>query len=165
MIQKSIMTLMLMGSLLFINTSDVLAQNNNKNKKEHKNKEYKKGDHNKTKDYQKVDRKQKGKKGDIVGYVVLPRTGTVSPRKLKAVPKGHYPPPGSCKIWYPNRPPGHQPAATSCSNVYRTKLEPGAFILHGDRAYDADYNWKEEERRRPGTVSVDILDILFPPRR
>ncbi|MBK5193953.1 MAG: hypothetical protein JJE07_12245, partial [Flavobacteriaceae bacterium] len=59
----------------------------------------------------------------------------------------------------------HQPPATSCNNVYRVRLEPGAFILHGDRAYDADYNWKEEERRRPGTVTVDILDILFPPRR
>lgn len=164
MIQKSIMTLMVMCSLLFINTSDVLAQNNNKNKKEHKNKEYKKENH-KTKDYHKVDRKQKGKNGDILGYVVFPRTGTVSPRKLKGVPKGHYPPPGSCKIWYPNRPPGHQPAATSCNNVYRTKLEPGAFILHGDRAYDADYDWREEERRRPGTVTVDILDILFPKRR
>ncbi len=164
MIRKSIMTLVVMCGLLFINTSDVLAQNKNKDKKEHKNKEYKKGDHN-TRDYHKVDRKQKGKKSGVVGYVVLPRTGTVSPRKLKGVPKGHYPPPGSCKIWYPNRPPGHQPAATSCNNVYRTKLEPGAFILHGDRAYDADYDWRAEERRRPGTVGRDILDILIPKSR
>jgi len=164
MIRKSIMTLMVMCSLLFINTSDVLAQNKNKDKKEHKNKEYKKGNH-KTKDYQKVDRKQKGKNGDIVGYVVLPRTGKDSPRKLKAVPKGHYPPPGSCKIWYPNRPPGHQPPATSCNNVYRTRLEPGAFILHGDRAYDADYDWREAERRHPGSIERDILDILFPRSR
>jgi len=45
------------------------------------------------------------------------------------------------------------------------RLEPGAFILHGDRAYDADYDWREEERRRPGSIERDILDILFPRNR
>ncbi|WP_165903867.1 hypothetical protein [Hymenobacter gummosus] len=44
------------------------------------------------------------------------------------------------------------------------RLEPGAFILHGDRAYDAEYDWREENRRRPGSVVQDILDILFPRR-
>jgi hypothetical protein len=158
------MTLMVLCSLLLINTPDVLAQSNNKNKKEHKNKDYKKGNH-KTKDYHKVDQNQNGNNEVIIGRVIFPRTGTVSPRKLKGVPKGHYPPPGKCKIWYPNRPPGHQPPATSCNNLYRVRLEPGAFILHGDRAYDADYNWREAERRRPGTIERDILDILFPLNR
>ena len=164
MIQKSLMTLMVMFSLLFINTSDVLAQNNHKNKKEHKNKAHKKGNHN-TEDYHKADRNYKGSNEVIIGRVIFPRTGTHSPRKLKGVPKGHYPPPGSCRIWYPNRPPGHQPPATSCNNLYRVRLEPGAFILHGDRAYDADYNWREAERRRPGSIERDILDILFPRSR
>ncbi|HZJ35059.1 MAG TPA: hypothetical protein VFD29_00365 [Gillisia sp.] len=163
MIRKSIMTLMVMCSLLFINTAEVLAQNN-KPKKEHKNKAYKKGNH-KTKDYKKVDRNQKGSDEVVIGRVIYPHTGTFSPRKLKGVPKGHYPPPGSCRIWYPNRPPGHQPPATSCNNVYRTRLEPGAFVLHGDRAYDADYDWREQERRHPGSVSKDILDVLFPRNR
>jgi hypothetical protein len=40
-------------------------------------------------------------------------------------------------------------------------LEPGVFILHGDRAYDADYDWREAERRRPGSIERDIVDILF----
>lgn len=101
----------------------------------------------------------------IPGRVILPRRGTNSPRQLEGVPKGHYPPPGSCRIWYPNRPAGQQPPPASCSSLYGVALEPGAFILHGERAYDADYNWKEEERRRPGTVSKDILDILFPNRQ
>jgi hypothetical protein len=39
------------------------------------------------------------------------------------------------------------------------RLEPGAFILHGDRAYDAGYDWQEEDLRRPGSVA---RDILFP---
>jgi hypothetical protein len=162
------MTLMVMCIFILLNSSDVLAQNNNKNnnkeKKEYKNKAHKKGKH-KTKDYHKEDRYKKGDDDAILGHVIFPSKGNLSPRKLKGVPKGHYPPPGSCRIWYPNRPPGHQPAATSCNNVYNTKLEPGAFILHGVRAYDADYNWRDEERRHPGSVERDILDILFPLNR
>ena len=34
----------------------------------------------------------------------------------------------------------------------------------GLQAYDAEYNWREEDRRRPGTVGRDILDVLFPRR-
>ncbi|MCC2546692.1 hypothetical protein LJY25_09585 [Hymenobacter sp. BT175] len=110
------------------------------------------------------DGRSTGAAGGILGRVVLPRAGTAGPRQLAGVPKGHYPPPGECRIWYPNRPPGHQPPPTSCNNLAGVRLEPGAFILHGDRAYDAEYDWREEDRRRPGTVGRDILDILFPRR-
>ena len=30
------------------------------------------------------------------------------------IPPGHYPPPGSCRLWYPDRPPGQQPPPGSC---------------------------------------------------
>lgn len=105
-----------------------------------------------------------GNLGGILGRVILPRTGTVGPRQLAGVPKGHYPPPGECRIWYPNRPPGHQPPPVSCNSLVGVRLEPGAFILHGDRAYDAEYDWRAEEQRHPGSVGRDILDILFPRR-
>ena len=102
--------------------------------------------------------------GGVLGRVILPRAGTTAPRELAGVPRGQYPPPGECRVWYPNRPPGQQPPPTSCDRLVGTRLEPGAFILHGDRAYDAEYNWREEDRRRPGTVGRDILDVLFPRR-
>ena len=102
--------------------------------------------------------------GGILGRVILPQAGTTGPRELAGVPRGHYPPPGECRVWYPNRPAGQQPPATNCDRLASVRLEPGAFILHGDRAYDAEYNWREEERRRPGTVGRDILDILLPRR-
>ncbi|GGK57222.1 hypothetical protein ACD591_15275 [Rufibacter glacialis] len=108
--------------------------------------------------------RENGALGGILGRVILPPRGTAGPRQLQGVPKGHYPPPGQCRIWYPNRPPGHQPPPTDCQNLYGARLEPGAFILSGDRAYDAEYDWREEERRRPGSVTRDILDILFPRR-
>ncbi|GGG37566.1 hypothetical protein [Hymenobacter glacieicola] len=105
-----------------------------------------------------------GKLGGILGRVVLPPAGSPGPRQLAGVPRGHYPPPGQCRVWYPNRPAGHQPPPTSCERLRGIRLEPGAFILHGDRAYDTAYDWREEERRRPGSVARDILDILFPNR-
>lgn len=30
------------------------------------------------------------------------------------IPPGHYPPPGSCRVWYPDRPPGQQPPPGPC---------------------------------------------------
>ena len=102
--------------------------------------------------------------GGVLGRVILPRAGTAGPRELAGVPRGQYPPPGECRVWYPNRPAGQQPPPTSCDRLAGVRLEPGEFILHGDQAYDADYNWREEDRRRPGTVGRDILDVLFPRR-
>ena len=182
----------LLAASLLLSASTASAQDEGKGKykKEYKGKEYKDKDKDykeykgkeykyKNKDKDKDDDRYKDGKdgryegrttrptggvGGVLGRVILPRAGTASPRQLAGVPKGHYPPPGECRIWYPNRPPGHQPPPTSCNNLAGVRLEPGAFILHGDRAYDAEYNWQEEDRRRPGTVGRDILDILFPRR-
>ena len=137
-------------------------------------KEYKKRDEDRDDD----DRDKRGRDGrydsryprptggldGVLGRVILPRAGTAGPRELAGVPRGQYPPPGECRVWYPNRPPGQQPPPTSCDRLAGVRLEPGAFILHGDRAYDAEYNWQEADRRRPGTVGRDILDVLFPRR-
>ena len=43
------------------------------------------------------------------------------------IPPGHYPPPGSCRIWFPDRPPGQQPPPTSCD----VEVPPGAFLIEG----------------------------------
>jgi Tfp pilus assembly protein PilF len=46
------------------------------------------------------------------------------------IPRGHWPPPGKCRIWFPDRPPGHQPAPGSCKKLrYRVPL--GAYLVHG----------------------------------
>ena len=136
-------------------------KNEGKHKKEkyRKDKEYKKSGSQDPKVQQRIP-----KTVGILGKVIFPKVKT-APRQLVNVPKGHYPPSGSCRVWYPNRPPGHQPPPTSCDNLRGVRLEKGAFILHGDKAYDAEYDWKEAEKRNPNTVSRDILDILFPNRR
>lgn len=44
------------------------------------------------------------------------------------IPKGHMPPPGSCRIWYPGRPPGHQPPPVKCG-AGRLRIPLGTFLV------------------------------------
>lgn len=46
------------------------------------------------------------------------------------VPKGHMPPPGECRIWYPDRPPGQQPPPGDCREL-RRHVPPGAYLIKG----------------------------------
>lgn len=46
------------------------------------------------------------------------------------IPPGHMPPPGECRIWYPNRPPGQQPPPGNCLSLER-RVPLGAFLVHG----------------------------------
>lgn len=43
------------------------------------------------------------------------------------IPAGHFPPPGSCRLWYPERPPGQQPPPTSCN----ISVPAGAVLIRG----------------------------------
>ena len=46
------------------------------------------------------------------------------------IPKGHYPPPGKCRVWYPDRPPGQQPPPGECREL-RKRVPPGAVLVQG----------------------------------
>ncbi len=80
------------------------------------------------------------------------------------VPRGHYPPPGACRVWYAGRPPGHQPRPVRCDRLYG-RVPPGAFILYNDNAWDADYAWDRYERRNRGRVPRVIVYIAQSMRR
>ena len=84
------------------------------------------------------------------------------PRSLD-VPKGHYPPPGECRMWHPGRPAGQQPPPVPCHRLEGRALG-GGFILYGDRAYDTNRDWKEDERQRPQSIPEAILDIILSRR-
>ncbi|HEF4761893.1 TPA: tetratricopeptide repeat protein [Pseudomonas putida] len=46
------------------------------------------------------------------------------------IPRGHWPPPGKCRIWFPDRPPGHQPKPGKCKKL-RGRVPAGAYLVHG----------------------------------
>jgi hypothetical protein len=42
------------------------------------------------------------------------------------IPPGHLPPPGTGRLWYPDRPPGHQPPPQNCGYLrYHAPWVPG----------------------------------------
>lgn len=47
-----------------------------------------------------------------------------------AIPPGHMPPPGECRIWYPDLPPGQQPPPGPCGQL-RYQVPPGAWLIRG----------------------------------
>lgn len=46
------------------------------------------------------------------------------------IPPGHFPPPGSCRIWFPERPPGRQPPPGDCG-VLERQVPRGAYLVYG----------------------------------
>ncbi|MEG0858206.1 MAG: tetratricopeptide repeat protein [Pseudomonas sp.] len=46
------------------------------------------------------------------------------------IPRGHWPPPGKCRIWFADRPPGHQPAPGNCKKL-KHQVPFGAYLVGG----------------------------------
>ena len=44
------------------------------------------------------------------------------------IPRGHRPPPGQCRIWFPGRPPGKQPPPGDC-RLLRQRVPAGAWLV------------------------------------
>jgi hypothetical protein len=59
-----------------------------------------------------------------------PYPGYPPPAYGVRVPPGHLPPPGACRIWYPDRPPGQQPPPGPCQ-VLQYHVPPGAVLIRG----------------------------------
>jgi hypothetical protein len=69
------------------------------------------------------------------------------------IPNGHLPPPGECRIWYPDRPAGHQPPPFKCGKGRRS-VEPGGWLMTpGPQPHEVEV--AVYDPRRPGIV-VDI---------
>lgn len=63
------------------------------------------------------------------------------------IPDGHLPPPGECRIWYPDRPAGHQPPPFKCDQV-PASVKPGG--------------WYMKPGPRPQEVEVTVYDQQLP---
>jgi hypothetical protein len=51
-------------------------------------------------------------------------------RASARIPPGHLPPPGECRIWFPDRPPGQQPPPGSCREL-RRRVPYDAVLVRG----------------------------------
>ena len=69
------------------------------------------------------------------------------------IPKGHYPPPGECRVWYPNRPPGHQPPPVSCARA-RAEVPRGAWVISHPGDDPEHVHVAVYDERRPGSILV-----------
>ncbi|OPY77218.1 MAG: hypothetical protein A4E65_02816 [Syntrophorhabdus sp. PtaU1.Bin153] len=67
-----------------------------------------------------------------------------------SIPPGHYPPPGECRIWYPDRPPGQQPPSAGCSQV-----PPGAWVITHPKDRSGYAHVTVYDPQRPGSVYVE----------
>lgn len=69
------------------------------------------------------------------------------------IPNGHLPPPGECRIWYPDRPAGQQPPPFKCGQA-QGRVEPGGwYMTPGSRPQEVEVSVYDPQR--PGIV-IDI---------
>lgn len=62
------------------------------------------------------------------------------------IPRGHLPPSGLCRVWYPDAPPGHQPPPQSCGSAFRDAPR-GAWVV--EQRHDVTLVHTARPRPRP----------------
>ncbi|MDX9786015.1 MAG: hypothetical protein RBT11_04545 [Desulfobacterales bacterium] len=67
------------------------------------------------------------------------------------IPKGHYPPPGKCRVWFPGQPPGQQPPPGDCHHL---NVPPGAWLIRHpvDRPDHCHVTVYDDDR--PGSIVI-----------
>lgn len=72
-----------------------------------------------------------------------------------SIPPGFAPPEGQCRLWFPARPPGHQPDPVACEEL-EGKQYDNVYLVVGRRGWDLDYDWQSyaygNDRRVPDEV-------------
>jgi hypothetical protein len=81
-----------------------------------------------------------------------------------SVPASHMPPPGMCRIWIDNVPPGQQPAPTDCATAVRNR-PANAKVIFGD---DAQQSQKVRNRgqwqKRASLFGSDLGGRIVLPK-
>lgn len=76
--------------------------------------------------------------------------------KQKAVPPGHLPPAGLCRVWYDGVPPGRQPAPTGCNEAERiASRDRNARVIYGNDSRRNDGPIYRDGRQYPGDIRRD----------
>jgi len=69
------------------------------------------------------------------------------------IPEGHYPPPGECRIWYPDRPAGHQPPPGKCDQL-RGQVPPGAWLIEHPEKDPKHVHVSVFDQHKPGSIVI-----------
>ena len=73
----------------------------------------------------------------------------------QGVPPGQLPPANLCRVWYSDRSPGRQPAATDCRTAELTvSRNRNARVIYGQNAYDDRYYGVAATATIPTTVGT-----------
>ena len=66
----------------------------------------------------------------LSGCVAYGGVAVPYPERAYEIPPGHMPPPGECRVWFPDRPPGQQPPPGNCADLQR-RVPSGAVLVRG----------------------------------
>jgi hypothetical protein len=88
------------------------------------------------------------------------RTGSGSGKSYPSyrtlnIPNGHLPPPGSCRVWHPGKPPGQQPPPSSCTQALKD-FKPGTWIITRS---DSDKKLLEVKEKKSNGVDTNLYVI------
>jgi hypothetical protein len=87
----------------------------------------------------------------LAGAGLIACVGTVQAGE-RPVARGELPPPGQCRIWYPDRAARQQLPPMSCRAAYRHAQRYGGRVIRGERyhrgRHDRDAGYGDEERGR-----------------
>ncbi len=77
--------------------------------------------------------------------------------KQKAVPPGHLPSAGLCRVWYDGVPPGRQPGPTNCDEAERiASRDRSARVVYGADSRRNDSAIHRDDRQYPGQYPGDV---------
>jgi hypothetical protein len=92
-------------------------------------------------------------------YATRNRAVTTGRYRSSAVPRGHLPPPGLCRIWIDGVPPGRQPRPTDCATARRNRPANARILYGGGVRRDRDH----DDRRGPVYDQRDTRqDVRYP---
>jgi hypothetical protein len=72
------------------------------------------------------------------------------------IPYGHYPPPGQCRVWFPERPPGQQPPPENCRSI--RSVPRGAWLIR--RPHDDARHVYVNARSNIERAILDVIGIF-----
>lgn len=78
------------------------------------------------------------------------------------IPPGHLPPPGMCKIWFPNTPPGRQSKRSGNCKTLQRRVPEGAWLIrHPSGRGSNTVDVSVYEKTSSGSLSLKIRTYNF----